>query len=133
MGQIGCLGDVAFRVSSEAIETINNMVISMSANYATHERHRTYALTEFTGVDASKISFDMELSRYLGIRPLAEIKKLRKYLREGTALPLVLGDHVYGKYCWTIQALKVNAQGHDRNGNLERATVSVTLLEYLRS
>lgn len=133
MAKIGSLGNVAFQVSASTIKTINNMLWSSSAKYATHERHGTTALTEFTGVDPEKITFDIELSVYLGVSPLTEIDKLRTYLRSGTAVSFVMGSRVYGQYRWTITALKVKAQGFDKNGDMERATVSVTLQEYLKS
>ena len=51
MGMVGCLGDIVFTVSDRTIETINNVTWSGSARYATHQRHGTHALTEFTGLD----------------------------------------------------------------------------------
>lgn len=133
MAKIGSLGNVAFQVSTATIETINNLMWSSSAEYATHERHGTTALTEFTGVDPDKITFDIELSVYLGVSPLTEIDKLRTYLRSGTAISFVMGSRVYGQYRWTITALKIKGQSFDKSGDLERATVSVTLQEYLKN
>lgn len=133
MAKVGSLGNVVFQVSATTIETINNLMWSSSAKYATHERHGKSALTEFTGVDPDKITFDIELSVYLGVTPLTEIDKLQGYLRKGTAVPFVMGSRVYGQYRWTITALKTKAQSFDKSGNLERATVSVSLQEYLKS
>ena len=63
MGMVGCLGDIVFTVSDRTIETINNVTWSGSARYATHQRHGTHALTEFTGLDPDKIGF-CAFSRY---------------------------------------------------------------------
>ena len=54
--QIGCLGDIVFKVSSDMVRTISNVTWSGSANYATHSRHMTDALTEFTGLDPDEIT-----------------------------------------------------------------------------
>ena len=79
MGMIGCLGEMVFTVSEETILTLDNMTWSGSARYATHQRHLTNALTEFTGVDPDKISFEMVLSASMGIDPLQEVVKLWGY------------------------------------------------------
>lgn len=136
MAVIGYLGTSAeegliFEVSYETLETIKNMVWSGSARYATHQRHLTHALTEFVGLDPDKITFDITFLAQLGVEPMAELKKLWKYEREGTALQLVLGEHGYGKYRWTIQNHKSKTEYTDVHGNIYCAEVSVSLLEYL--
>mgnify|MGYP001028682286 CR=1 FL=1 len=136
MAVIGYLGASAeegliFQVSSETLETVNNMIWSGSARYATHQRHLTHALTEFTGLDPDKITFDITFLAQLGVEPMAELKKLWKYNREGTALQLVLGDHGYGKYRWTITSVKEKTTYTDVHGSIYCADVSVSLQEYL--
>ena len=136
MAVIGYLGKSAgdgiiFEVSSEQLETVSNMIWSGSARYATHQRHMTNALTEFTGLDPDKITLDIALIAELGVDPMAELVKLWKYKREGTALQLVLGEHGYGKYRWTVTDLKNKVKHFDVYGNLYCVDVSVSLLEYL--
>ncbi len=131
--QIGCLGDIVFMVSSEIVKTIDSVQWSGSARYAEHQRHLTNALTEFTGLDPDTISFEMMLSAYLGVDPYPELVKLWQYERSGKALPLVIGEKSYGKYRWTVKNHKIKMQNFDKNGNLTSATVSVSLLEYMKS
>lgn len=136
MAVIGYLGTsaeegVIFQVSSETLETIKNMVWSGSARYATHQRHLTHAVTEFVGLDPDKFTFDITLLAELGVEPMAELVKLWKYEREGTALQLVIGDHGYGKYRWTITSHDTKIQYTDVNGDIYCAEVSVSLQEYL--
>lgn len=138
MAVIGYLGTgaedgILFTVSEEKLETIDNMTWSGSARYATHQRHLTHALTEFTGLDPDKLTFDITLMQELGVQPMKELEKLWKYEREGTALQLVLGDHGYGKYRWNITSHKINAKYFDILGNISYANVSVVLQEYLNS
>ncbi len=136
MAVIGYLGTSAeegimFETSSEKTETPENVAWSGSSRYAVHQRHNTHALTEFTGLEPDKISFDMTLAADLGADPMEELKKLWKYSRDGTALQLLIGEHAYGKYRWVIKGLKIKAQYFDVHGNQYCTRVSVNLLEYL--
>lgn len=47
-------------------------------------------------------------------------------------MPLVLGDHSYGKYRWLVQSHTVKVKTFDPYGNLDTAQISVTLIEYQR-
>ncbi len=129
---VGCLGDIVFQVSDKTIETIDNFKWSGSARYSTHQRHGTNALTEFTGVDPDKISFDITLSAYLGVNPQMELYKIWNAERSGAALPLVLGDKAYGKYRWNILSHSTVGKYFDSAGVLTHIVVSVSLQEYLR-
>lgn len=128
----GCLGDIVFSTSDDYVKGISNAQWGGSAKYATHSRHATHSLTEFVGIEPDNFSFDMYLSAYLGVNPMAELKKLWAYEREGKALPLTLGNHCYGKYRWTITSHKTKIKTFDGDGDLTSVTVSVTLQEYLR-
>ena len=130
--QIGTLGEIRFSISDRAIETIQNFVWSGSARYGTHQRHLANALTEFTGLDPDSITFDIYVSAYLGVNPMTEVVKIWNYERGGTAVPLTIGTHAYGKYRWSILSHKMKAQDFDETGDMTSATISLTLQEYLR-
>ena len=55
---VGALGDVVFSVSSRTLKTISNFVWSGSARYATHDLHAGNSISEYTGTDLAKITFD---------------------------------------------------------------------------
>lgn len=131
MATIGCLGSVLFTASAETVRTVENLNLSGSARYAVHQRHGGSALTEFVGLDPDKLTFDMTLTAQLGVNPAAEINRLAIMKQMGAAVPFVLGDYIYGKYRWTITALKVKSKFFDARGNLYAAAVSVSLQEYL--
>lgn len=133
MAVIGCLGDIPFLVSEDIVRTLDNMTWSGSVRYAAHERHGTNALTEFTGIDPDKITFDITLSTDLGTDPNDEVVKIWNYERSGQAVPLTVGEKCYGKYRWNITKHDMKMQAFFRNGNVHTATVSVSLQEYLRS
>ncbi|NBK18417.1 phage tail protein [Anaerotruncus sp. 1XD42-93] len=132
MAMIGCLGDIAFTVSSSVVRTLDNFQWSGSARYAAHQRHLGRGLLEFTGVDPDKISFDMTLSTQLGASPAREISKIAKYESKGRTLPLTIGSKAYGTYRWVITGHSVKAKTFDRRGNLSVVVVSVNLQEYAR-
>ena len=129
--QIGTLGEVVFSVSDSVVETINNFTWSGSARYSTHQRHLTHALTEFTGLDPDGITFDIFVSAYLGVDPMTEVVKIWNYERSGTAVPLTIGTHAYGKYRWSIKSHKMKAHTFDKRGDITSATISLTLQEYI--
>ena len=131
MAIVGCLGDVIFTVSRSVVRTLDNMTWSGSARYATHERHLTNALTEFTGLDPDKITFDILLSAELGVDPIAEGVKLWNIERSGRAVPLTVGTKGYGKYRWNITKHEMKMKTFYKNGDVHTATVSVSLQEYL--
>lgn len=133
MAHIGCLGSIPFYVSSNSVKTISNVQRAGAARYGEHKRHLSTTLTEFTGVDAGSVSFDMVLSAYLGVDPGSEINQIVNYMNRGKTLPLVIGDEIIGKYRWTIKSYSVKMQTFGKGGSLTSATVSISLLEYLRS
>lgn len=131
MAIVGCLGDIIFTVSRSVVRTLDNMEWSGSARYATHERHLTHALTEFTGLDPDEITFDILLSADLGVDPITEVVKLWNIERSARAVPLTVGTKGYGKYRWNIVNHKMKMKTFYGNGDVHTATVSVSLQEYL--
>ena len=130
MAQIGCLGDIIFKVNSDFVETPGNIQWSGSVRYTEHQRHLNNALTEFTGIDADKMTFDIKLLIELGVNVTEELAKIWTYERNYTTLPLVFGSKGYGKYRWTIKSHRIKMQHFDSEGNLSGADVSISLLEY---
>lgn len=128
---LGALGDIVFEVSDETAKTISNMNWGGSASYATHKRHGYHAMSEFTGMGADGLSFDIVLSAYLGVNPQTVIGQIWTYERTGTTLPFVLGNKAYGKYRWVITKHSVKAQFYDAEGDMTHCKVSVTLQEYI--
>ncbi len=137
MAVVGYLGrdansGIQFIVSREVFRTPKNMTWSGSARYATHERHETHALTEFTGLDPDNFTFDILLTAELGVDPLEDVVKIFNYERDSEALGLVIGGKAYGKYRWTIKDHKTKMEHMDAAGDMYAVEVSVELLEYLK-
>ena len=132
MAVIGFLADVKFQVDESVVETIQNFQWSTEANWATHLRQGGNALTEYTGRGVEKTSFDVQLVREMGVDPMAEIAKFFGYCRNGTTLPLTIGTHAYGRYRWTIKDVSIKGKRFDAAGELDSATVTLNLQEYLK-
>lgn len=78
---VGALGDVVFSVSSRTLKTISNFVWSGSARYATHDLHAGNSISEYTGTDLAKITFDI---RFLLPSALTQCPRFAA-VRSGTA------------------------------------------------
>lgn len=132
MATIGCFGDLMFQVSDQTVLSLENWKWSGSARYSTHQLHGHQALTEFTGLDADQISFDITFSWALGTEPLKQVWELFKIQRNGRALPLTIGNHPYGYYRWTILSISNQINYTDVHGDLYMVKVTLKLQEYLR-
>ena len=137
MALIGYIGKdedsgIQFVVSREVFRTPKDMTWSGSARYATHERHNTHALTEFTGMDPDKFSFDILLTAELGVNPLDEVVKIWGFERDGEAVGLVIGGKAYGKYRWNVVKHETKIEYTDKAGDMYAVEVSVDLVEYLK-
>ena len=130
--QIGALGPIPFYVSALAVQTIRNVAWSGSANYAAHNRIGSTALVEATGSNADTLSFDMFLSKDLGVDPWDAISALLKAERNQTFMQLTIGNHGYGRYRWLVAGVNLALNKFDMKGNLTEAVVSVKLVEYLK-
>jgi hypothetical protein len=132
MAQVGCLGDVIFTMSKEKMETINDMIWSSGAKWEEHNRHLMEPLLEFAGREADEISFTIHLSVFLGVDPMEEITRLFEYERNGTLLPMILGEHSYGKYRWVIVSTQRTLNHFDGAGDLISADVDLSLKSYVK-
>ena len=113
---VGCLGGIIFAVFDGYVKTIKDMVQSVSARYTTHQRAGGKALAEFTGTDADTITFDIELSAYLGVAPSKQREILKGYVDNHTTLPFVLGNEVFGSYRWVIKSARFKTKYTDAFG-----------------
>lgn len=130
MATIGTLGDIVFEVSHNKVNTFDNMAWNSSVRYTMHDRHLQESLYEFSGLNSDSITFTMYFSVFLGINPIDEITKLLKAEREGRVMTLTIGLKAYGKNKWSITGTNKELEIFDKDGNLLKARVSVTLCHY---
>lgn len=130
---IGSLGEVIFEVSEEEIKTIRDAQWSGKGGWHQHKRHMKMPLPEFVGPELDTFKFNIRISSFLGTKKVIdELATLLGYERNGVVLSLILGEKIYGRYCWTLTSHTIKMEYHDAEGNLISADVSVTLTEYPR-
>ena len=129
---VGKLGDVVFSVSSNQIETINNLKRTVSASYSEQKRHNTAPILEYTGYSAEEMSFNVTLSYLLGVKVEEELKLLEDYTKKGELLTFTLGKTIFGSYRWVIMKFSVNYKHYDKFGNPITAEVSISIKEYCK-
>lgn len=127
---IGTFGDLYFYVNASAIQTFDKMKWDSKANYQTHDLHLQKGRLELTGFDPDEVSFDMELTAYLGINPNKALSQLDTMLKNGQVCKLVIGTKVIGN-SWVVAKIGREFNHVYKDGDLLSVTVSVELTEYV--
>jgi hypothetical protein len=123
--------DIIFRVSDKTVLTFQNLNRTVGAEWATHSRVGKKDQTEFLRPKLQKITFSIYLDALYGVRPRATLDRLADYCETGTVNPLVVGGKRVGRNRWKITDLSEAWDTVMNRGELVRATVSVTMEEYL--
>ena len=128
---IGILGNLRFRVNDSRVFTFQNLKREVSASWSTMERIGQKPLSEFNGPDLQTISFDITLDASLGVKPRYLLEVLERMVEAGEVNTLVIGKKKIGKNKWVITKSSEAWEVVLRGGELYRASVSLTLQEYL--
>lgn len=128
---IGILGSLRFRVNDSRVFTFQNLKREVSASWSTMERIGQKPLSEFNGPDLQTISFDITLDASLGVKPRYLLGVLERMVEAGEVNTLVIGKNKVGKNKWVITKSSEAWEVVLRGGELYRASVSLTLQEYL--
>ncbi|WP_342576532.1 phage tail protein [Paenibacillus sp. FSL M8-0142] len=131
---LGALGDVVFISSFKTpikVRTFRDFQRDSSARWGTNEIHLQKPRSQFMGPGLDTISFTMQFDARLGMNPRKEAEKLLDYQREGKVLLLQIGGKPLGQGKWKITNLNQSWEDIDREGNLLKAGLSVTLEEYV--
>jgi phage protein U len=128
---IGILGSLRFKVNDSRVFTFRNLKREISASWSTMERIGQKPLSEFNGPDLQTISFDIMLDASLGVKPRHLLGVLERMVETGEVNTLVIGKKKVGKNKWVITKSSEAWEVVLRGGELYRASVSLTLQEYL--
>lgn len=131
MAKIGTLGKIVFSVSDKKVHTFNELSIDTSAKYHAHDRHMNKPLLEFKGLENDKLSLSVHYSAFLGVNPENQIKRIDRYVNNGTILTLVIGGKRYGTK-WVITKHSKQYKTFDNKGNLLIVESKLTLEEYVK-
>ncbi|QCT03807.1 hypothetical protein E6C60_3096 [Paenibacillus algicola] len=131
---LGALGDVVFISSFKTpikVRTFRDFQRDSSARWGSNDIHLHKPRSQFLGPGLDTISFSMTLDARLGMNPRKEMEKLLVYQRDGKVLLLQVGGKPLGQGKWKILSLSQSWADIDREGNLIKADLSITLEEYV--
>lgn len=128
---VGKYGDIVFETSDRRILSFNNFNQSISGRWSSHTLIGKKERTEFNGPGRRKINFKMTFSATLGIRPREMLEKLENMVESGKVDYLVIGGKAIGENRFAMTSLSETWETVYSGGELARASVSVTLEEYV--
>lgn len=123
--------DFIFRVSEKDALIIQSIGRSVGAEWATHSRIGAKDRSEFLRPSLQGFTFTMVLDAGLGVKPRANLAKLEELVEKGAVNPLILGGQRVGRNRFCITSTSEKWEYFLPGGELLRATVSVTMKEYL--
>ena len=130
--KVGALGNsLIFRVSDEKVLTFKNMKREVTGNWGSMERIGQKPLPNFQGPALQTITMEIKLDALLGIKPRKIIQKIENMVETGQAEILIIGQKRIGKNQWVITKSSEAWDTVMQKGELLRATLSLTLQEYL--
>ncbi|ADE57230.1 phage tail protein [Aminobacterium colombiense] len=126
---IGYLGDVVFETSADKVRTPENFQRQGDARFGTHEVAGQKPVLEFMGPGLDSVTMTISLRASLGVNPRGEIGRLRDMRDDGIYAPLILAGRPLGTF--VIESINETWSQIDNHGHLLRATVDLTLREYV--
>lgn len=130
--KVGALGSsIVFRVDDNKALTFKNMKREVSGNWGSMERIGKKPLPNFQGAALQTITMDICLDAVLGVKPIKILKKIESMTEQGQAEILIIGRKKVGKNRWVIIKSSEAWDTVLQRGELLKATVSLTLQEYL--
>ena len=127
---VGSLGPVVFSVSDAFVRTISNYSRKTSVRIESHDVIGQKPLSEWVGMGADSISFDIKLSAFRGVNPKEEAEKLRRMAERGEAVTFVMGGAPVTHNKWLIESVDEDANYYDRMGNIISSDVKLSIREY---
>lgn len=132
MGMIGNFGSrIVFETSDRKILTFSGLSQKVSGKYSKHSIIGQKDRTEFTGPGSRSVSFKILLDVNLGIRPQDIIENIEDAIEQGEVEYLVIGGKPIGKNRFYISSVSEAMDVVLSNGGIARATLSITMEEYI--
>lgn len=131
MGKVGNLGkQIVFETSDARILTFHGMSQKVSGRWSNHDIMKSKPKSEFHGPGLRTISFQIVLDVNFGIRPREILKRMEQMIEKGKVETLVIGGKRIGREKWKMTSMSEAWDYLYSNGELARATCSITLEEY---
>lgn len=121
---------IVFEVSSRKILNFQNLKRSVSGRWKKHSIIGKKPRSEFAGPESSSVSMDVVLSAEHGVRPRTLISSLEKAAEKGQIEYLYIGGKKIGSKKMYLEGIGETWDEVWNNGELVKATVSLTFSEY---
>ena len=131
MAKIGTFGTIRFKVSDRQLLTFQNFKREIAGSWSNMERIGKKPFTVFSGPELQTISFRIFLDAGLGIPPREMHGKVDYMVESVTAHYLIIGNRQVGNQRWVITKSSEIWETILVKGELFRATVDLTLQEYV--
>ncbi len=130
MGQIGSFGPIVFEVSDKRVFTLSNMKQQISAQYGDHKLINKKPQKEYIGAGARVFKFSITVNVMLGVKPKDVLRDMEYLTESGFTDYLVIGNKTVGSNKFCITDLGETWDTVYSGGELARATLDVTMVEY---
>ena len=127
---IGTFGNVVFETSNDLVRTFKDMTRDTNVRLASHDIIGKKPVIEWIGPGTDTIKFSMHFNSLLGVEPKAEEKKLRDMAQTGKVAHIIVGGEPISDYKFIIESISSSGRIYDRDGNLIKSMVDITVKEY---
>lgn len=132
MAVVGTLGrKIVFEVSDDKALLLQSMTRDVKSRWTTHTTFGSKPKAEFLGADLQSVSISIYLSSNLGVRPRRVMEAIAAMVESGSAERLIIGGRPVGNRPFRLTASSEAWNKIYSRGELAKATVSITLEEYV--
>lgn len=128
---VGKYGDVIFETSDRRVLSFKSFSQNVSGRWGSHAVIGKKERMEFNGPGKRKVTLQMVLAATLGVRPREMLEKLEEMAEKGKVDYLVVGGRPIGENRFALTAVSETWDAVYSRGELAKASVSVTLEEYV--
>ncbi len=128
---VGKYGDIIFETSDKRVLSFKNFSQNVNGRWGNHTIIGKKEKMEFNGPGRRKVTFQMVLMATLGVRPREMLKMLEEMVEKGKVDYMVIGGKPIGENKFAITAVSETWDAVYSRGELAKASVSVTLEEYV--
>lgn len=130
MARIGSFGDIIFEVSDDKILTFKDYNRKGSSRWNQYEIIGNKPKSDFDGPGLEEISISILLKVELGVSPSEQLEIIRNMKDTGKPALLILGNKPISPNYWVITDMEENDHIIDNRGNILKADVTLSLMEY---
>lgn len=127
---IGTFGNIIFETSNDLVRTFKDMTRDTNVRLASHDIIGKKPVIEWIGPGTDTIKFSMQFNSILGVEPKDEEKKLRDMAQTGKVAHIIVGGEPVSDYKFIIESISSSGRIYDRDGNLIKSMVDITVKEY---